>query len=250
MKTCFRIGLVLCLLLAGPLHAAEECSETSAASLWAATEARLGELFGTRVLLVPQFRIYRTIQDLPKQQGDIVLGYYDFASKGIAVACHDGDTNVFARNVRHESTHYYLHSAYGQLPGWLSEGLATYMEDGSLEEASLSAHINRKRLDEFIHLLRKGKAPSLESLLEERNFSQPSYFYASSWALTFSLLHHADEGIQEERRALLRKLLQVARAVKTDVGTTNKAFVTEVSRWEGDSISWQRKWHREVWSLR
>lgn len=59
-----------------------------------------------------------TTKDLPKQRGDIVLGYYDSGSKEIAVACHDGNTSVFARNVRHESTHYYLHSAYRQLPGW------------------------------------------------------------------------------------------------------------------------------------
>lgn len=136
---------------------------------------------------MPTFRIYQTSRDLPKQQGDIVLGYYDFASKEIAVACHDGDTNVFARNARHESTHYYLHSAYGQLPGWLSEGLATYMEDGSLNEATPAAHINRKRLEEFIHLLRKGTAPSLANLLEGRGFSKPYQYYASvvSWFGSF-----------------------------------------------------------------
>lgn len=250
MKACFCIGLMLGLFFAGALHAAEECTEASASSLWTATEARLGELFGTRISAAPKFLIYQTPQDLPRQQGDIVLGYYDSASNEIVVACRDGDTSVFALNVRHESTHYYLHSAYGQLPGWLGEGLATYMEAGSLKEATPSEHINRKRLDEFIHLLRKGRAPSLANLLEGRNFANPSHYYASSWALTFALLHHADGSIQEERRALLRKLLQFAQADQTDPDATNQAFVAEASRWEGDPARWQRQWHRELWSFR
>lgn len=250
MKACFRIGLMLCLLLAGPLHASEDCTEAAASSLWAATEKRLGELFGTGVLPAPEFLIYRTIQDLPRQQGDIVLGYYDFASKEIVVACHDGDTNVFARNVRHESTHYYLHSVFGQLPGWLSEGLATYMEDGSLNEATPAAHINRKRLDEFIHLLRKGLAPSLASLLEGRSFSQPSQYYASVWALTFALLHHEDAEIQDERRQLVRKLLLHAQASQANLNQVNQVLIDEVARWDENPARWQRKWHRELWVYR
>lgn len=250
MKAGFRTGLMLCLLLAGPVHAAEECSERLAASLWAATETRLGKLFGTRITVMPTFQVFSTARDLPGQQSDSVLGYYDFESKEIAVICYDDGASVFARNVRHESTHYYLHSAFGQLPNWLSEGLATYMEDGSLEEASLSAHINHKRLDEYLHLLRKNKAPSLENLFEGRNFAQPSYFYASSWALTFALLHHPDRNIQEKRRALLRRLLQVSSATQTGPHAANQLFFTEISQWEGDSARWQRQWNREIWSLR
>ena len=249
MKSFFQAGLMVCLLHTSQLLAADDCGEAQASSIWMATEERLASLFDIKVSTPPKFVIYKTAQDLPKQSGDMVIGYYDHDSKEISVACYDGDTSVFAQNVRHESTHYYLQMAFGNPPGWLDEGLAAYMETGAMGEGTPEQHLNKKRLDEFVHLLRKARVPPLVSILEGDGFSRPSQFYAASWALVFSLLHHDNQKIQTARRDQVRKLLQRVKAGESNPAVINREFVSYVLQETHSVSSWQTKWHRQIWSL-
>lgn len=250
MKSFFHAGLMVCLLHASQLHAEVDCGEAKASSIWMATEERLAGLFDIRVSTPPKFVIYKTVQDLPKQSGDMVIGYYDHDSKEISVACYDGDTTVFSQNVRHESTHYYLHAAYARLPNWLNEGLAAYMEEGSLNEGAPREHLNKQRLDEFIHLLRKGRVPPLTSLWEGRGFARPSQYYAACWALVFALLHHENSVTQASRRNMLHNLLKLSSTSQDPANEIHQYFKQEASREDVDLEAWQTRWHRQIWSLR
>lgn len=241
--------MVLYLSYAGQIHASDGCNEAFASSIWIAAEQRLEDFFGIDVSRPPKFVIYQTSNDLPGKTGDTVLGYYDSDSKEISVACLDNGTSVFALNVLHESTHYYLDMAYGKVPDWLNEGLAAYMEEGSLNDSVPRDHINKNRLDEFIHLLRKAKVPPLTSILAGRGFAKASQYYAASWALVFSLLHHNDHDIQRDRRSQVRRLLQLIKAGENNPEVINQKFIVFVLE-DGNNLSnWQTKWHRQMWAL-
>lgn len=250
MKRFFKVTLALCLALGGPAHATDECNEALALDIWTVTEARLNDLLGVEVKQPPRFLIYPTAQDLPGNEDDTVLGHYDSASGLVSVVCTDQDERVFELDVRHESTHYYLEKAYGITPTWLDEGLAAYMEAGSLGEGTLKDHLNPKRLNEFIYLLRKSRVPPVSDILEGKGFSSQSQFYAASWALVFALLHHSDSDAQLKRRALVLHLLQAIKAGESDPDKINQKLVSLILQ-DGDSLpKWQAKWHRQMWDYR
>ena len=242
--------LVLCLAYAGQINASDDCNEALASSIWTAAEQRLEDLFGVNVSRPPKFVIYPTSNDLPDKIGETVLGFYDSDAKEISVACLDNDTSVFALNVRHESTHYYLDMAYGKVPDWLEEGLAAYMEEGSLNDSVPRDHLNKARLDEFIYLLRKAKVPPLTSIFSGRGFAKASQYYSASWALVFSLLHHDDPDIQKKRRSQVQRLLQIIKAGENNPEVINQKFIAFVLE-EGNNLpNWQIKWHRQMWALK
>jgi len=250
MNSGFQAVLAMCLLVCGLAHASEDCNEAMALSIWTASEQRLRDILGIEVASPPGFLIYQTSNDLPEHGGGVVLGYYDPGSKQISVVCSDQDASVFALNVRHESTHYYLHMAYGKVPDWLDEGLASYLEEGSLNEGEPRQHLNKKRLDEFVYLLRKSRVPPLKEVFEGRGFARPSQYYATSWALVFALLHHENSVVQLNRRNMLKELLKLSSTSQDLTHEIHQNFKQEASREDVDLEAWQTRWHRQMWSLR
>lgn len=233
--------------------AGQACSAAEAAAIWHAVHDRLHALLGGTAR-APSIVVHDQAGTLRHRIGDSEVrrtaGYYDAVRGELHVACKDGDRITFVRAVRHESAHHYVSQAFGRLPRWLDEGIASYIEDGRLREGSIEEHLSPGRLREFHSMLRRNRAPELRDLLvpaRPRHYASDSY--AASWALVFALLHHRDSGIQERRRQWLRELLE--RIATTHVGDEAIAehLVAGMTADGGRLAQWETQWRREIWNL-
>ncbi len=223
------------------------CSLEVAEKIGAITQQRLQALFGQavtspRVVIDP---------DASKASGSDVLmpfGHYERASQTVHIACRVQGRDWFASAVRHEVTHHYLSQAFGRLPLWLSEGLATYMEYENLDASQSNLPINRPRLNEFRELIKWGIAPSLHQLMSQDSYAQStSRHYSAYWALTFALLHHPDEAIQRKRRQLLFDRMYAAKQAPSQM---DQVLVEGLVQEKSDIQSWELDWRRQLWALR
>lgn len=250
MKRLALAAVTSLALHSAPALAGANCNPEQATAIWSNTERRLAHLFGADVSTPPAFDIHETARDIQTTHGPSVRGYYNAEARRITVACMDGGQDVFALNVRHESTHHYLSTAFGDLPLWLEEGLAAYLESANPEDNTEAGPVNPPRLDEFIHLLRKSQVPPIETMLFEGEFEHTSGFYAVAWALVFAMLEHDDPAIREARRYKLAALVQMAKSPNANPDVISQSFLDYTAQEGGSPSAWQRRWHREIWRLR
>lgn len=153
------------------------------------------------------------------------LGRGGYTSKATAILYDIGPTDTLTI-LAHEGWHQFSQALLREeLPVWLEEGIATYMEGYRINPATgepvFSAWRNFERFGELREAVRRDALIPLESLLEH----PPQYFltqgrdrllvyYAQVWALTH-FLHEGDGG---RYRAGLSRLL--ADAVAGRVGET------------------------------
>lgn len=245
--------LLTMLVLPAQASAAAACTAARALTLWRGTASRLHDLLGEPIPPPPRILIYREAQDLPRREpGLAVIGSYSWKSRTIRVSCSNGAASVFDTTVRHESTHYFLHSRIRRIPTWLDEGLATTMEAGSLTKGALTDHLNEPRLRQYVDMLKFGVVPRLADVTDGKPLAlTPSQEYATYWSLAFALLYNADPTIEERRRLLLRHLLAIAAATEGNPApAVARAFFGYIERDGGDAHDWEMRWHREIWALR
>ena len=248
--SCFiRLFCCLCLCLFGvfAVEAEETCGLPRAEAAMNFTLGRLYSLFGTAVE-VPSVRILQDVRDMPHRDELSVFGYYDPHGETLYVACSDGRIDWFDVAVRHEVTHHYLAKSFGDFPAWLAEGLAAYMEVGVEDGMEVRHYINKPRFDEFVDLLKWSRAPSVMQLLSGSPLpKQVSQYYAGYWALVFALMHNSDEAVQNQRRQLLRSLLNERQRDSLAIG---QRFVESLSAENGNLAQWELRWRRTLWDLR
>lgn len=244
-----QTALFLALALAPHLAQGQTaCTQDAGLPLLRAANQRLQTLFGATVP-PPHLNIHAQAHDLRLVHGaphdSQGAGLYRAAAQEIHVACREGEKPVFEPVLRHEATHHYLRQAFGQLPPWLEEGVAAYMEAGPLTEGLPASHVNRERLAEFRALVRQGELPSLRDKFSHEVWREPSSAdYALGWALVFSLLHLVEPPIQQQRRDLLRFLLSKA---GSEGDSAYRRFLAAMTGQEGEEG--ERRWRREIWQL-
>lgn len=249
MNTLIRLLIFIFLLNAWQVHAeATSCTEKSAQTYLDNTYQRLQDLYGIPPASAPQIVIHSENLTVSEKDKTAIFGYYDSKTKTLHVACNAGSVNSLEVSVGHEATHYYLDQAFGKLPLWLSEGLATYMEVGNNVEGSAANKMNQPRIKEFKGLLKHGRVPALVELLNQNPYSNnPSQYYASYWALIFSLMHHPSRDVQQQRRHLLLHLMN---APDRDLGTLNKQLIFGLLKNDTKSLpDWELAWRRQIWDL-
>lgn len=246
MNTLTRVVLFMTLLSALQAQAeVSSCSEKSAKTYLDNTYSRLQSLYGVHSVLPPQIVIHSENLRLSDSDKTDIFGFYDGKAKVLHVTCKAGSENSLEVSVGHEATHYYLGQVFGHLPLWLSEGLATYMEVGNNLEDGAAYKINKPRLKEFDDLLKHGRVPHLVDILTQNPYSNnPSQYYASYWALIFSLMHHPDSDVQQQRRRLLLDLLNDQ---NRDLETLNNRLIHGLVK--TTLADWELLWRRQIWDL-
>ncbi len=224
------------------------CSATEGMILANAVDARLQAMFHVAAGS-PHLYIVEDASDLRHKLNlapdSRAAGLYLSKEDAIHVACHEGTVRIFETVLRHETTHHYLQQVFGTLPRWLDEGIASYMETGTLEDGPPATHIHVERLLEFRTLLKHNQVPSLTDLFQQQSrFASPGY--AVSWALIYAMLHHPDPDIQNRRRQALHRLLGT---VGQDPDTAYRAFFATLAAEKMDIPHWEANWHREIWQL-
>ncbi len=156
----------------------------------------------------------KTRQMLPKQASTfLTLGRGGFTTRGISVLYHIGRRDTLSI-AAHEGWHQFSQSTFrSQLPLWMEEGIATYMEGYSSHPDGLPKFKPWANLERY-HTLREavrvngllpldavlGRTP--QSFLHESK-SRLLVYYAQVWALT----HFLAEGEGGRYRAALREVL-------------------------------------------
>lgn len=117
-------------------------------------------------------------------------GYHRPHLHTILVNISDGPSALL-----HELTHALMAFDFSEAPAWLREGLSTLYEDCRIDAASASlvphSKSRRRTLEEA---LRRGRLPSLESLLRETRFDGPDrpIYYALARHFCFYLEQHGE----------------------------------------------------------
>lgn len=93
-------------------------------------------------------------------------------------------------DLRHECTHALFHSAWGDLPLWLDEGLAEYFEVAPVQRAFQHPNFDSLRWNMRLGIVRP--IETLESRRELADMSGLDYSY--SWAWVHFLLHGSEAG--------------------------------------------------------
>lgn len=249
MKRLMHVLLLLALVQGGQaLAEGQDCSDQAARTHLANTLKRLQEMYGIEAAPAPKVRIHSEKLNLSDSRNTPMFGYYHSQSETLHVACNANRNYNLEVSVSHEATHYYLRHAFGELPTWLSEGLATYMEVGNQQADKAEHKINLARLKEFTDLLKHGRVPPLASLLSQNPYRAiPSHYYAGYWALIFSLMHHPDQAIQQERRQLL---LAILHNPDRDLLTLNKQLLQGLVKDSNLTLDdWELAWRRQIWDL-
>ena len=179
--------------------------------------ARFGAYFSTRgfPLAEPEFPMVAVVLRTRKEFDKFlqayhtldrsVLGYYSPKSNRIITYDQTGgktkssDWLFNTSTIIHEATHQTafntgVHSRYGSVPRWISEGLAMLFEargvNNSMHYSKLSDRINRERLIDLQYYYRQNKVKGrvAELIKNDRLFrSNSTEAYAISWGLTFFL---------------------------------------------------------------
>jgi hypothetical protein len=189
-------------ILPGFFESALRAYRTSLAALPAPSDRFETYIFKDR----QQWR-HKTWEVLPKQAGAFMnLGRGGFATRGIAVlyfidyrAGNPHDTLAIAA---HEGWHQYTQKTFRhQLPVWLEEGIATYMEgfQTTPEGITFTPEFNRERRRELSSAVRHDRLIPLGELMsktpQEFLTSGKDHlltYYAQVWALTRFLVEYED----------------------------------------------------------
>lgn len=144
------------------------------------------------------------------------LGRGGYTTKSTAVL-YDIGPNDTLTIVAHEGWHQYSQSVFREeLPVWLEEGIATYMEGFRVDEQRMpvfAAWRNFERFGELREAVRSENLIPLRDLLERspqqflgNGKDRLLVYYAQVWALT----HFLVDGLEGRHRAQLAELLQDA----------------------------------------
>ncbi len=156
----------------------------------------------------------KTRQMLPRQAPTfLTLGRGGFTTRGTSVLYYIGRKDTLSI-AAHEGWHQFSQETFrSQLPMWMEEGIATYMEGYISHPDGLPKFRPWKNLERFHTLrdaVRAGRLISLDDLLSRtpQSFLKESknellIYYAQVWALT----HFLAEGQRGRHRAALREVL-------------------------------------------
>lgn len=159
------------------------------------------------------------------------LGRGGYTTKSTAVLFDIG-ANDMLTIVAHEGWHQYSQSVFREeLPVWLEEGIATYMEGFRIDEERaplFAAWRNFERFGELREAVRGERLIPLQAILEKtpqeflgQGKDKLLVYYAQVWALT----HFLVEGSEGRYRAQLSELLQDA--VQGSISTSLLAAVDD-----------------------
>jgi hypothetical protein len=155
--------------------------------------------------------------------------------------------------VVHEATHQLafncgLHERWGDVPMWVSEGIAVFFETphvGSSKGWRAIGAVNRSRLLQFRQYLRTRPEDSLQTLLADderfRTADSAINAYAETWALTYYLLKtRAADYVKYLRKIAARpplarntpeeRLLEFREAFGSDLKGLDESFVRQIMR--------------------
>jgi hypothetical protein len=156
----------------------------------------------------------KTRQMLPDQAGTfLTLGRGGFTTRGTSVLYYIGRNDTLAI-AAHEGWHQYSQSALGnQIPLWLEEGIATYMEGYHSYPDGVPKFRPWANLERYHTLRRAVRADRMIPLTELLRRTPQSFladgktrllvYYAQVWAL----VHFLDEGEDGRYRDALRRVL-------------------------------------------
>jgi len=138
------------------------------------------------------------LQHCPKHFDSRAACYETTGGYVVAVSRYT-DSEKTLRDLRHELTHYVLASHFYDLPPWIDEGLAQFVEAGES-----FGQINRPRLSSLVRQLRR-KKPILEELVAKAPGKKLTRSeYAQAWGLVFFLMKDRRFGPQRLRAYLKR----------------------------------------------
>jgi len=138
------------------------------------------------------------LQHCPKHFDSRAACYQTREGYVVAVSRYT-DHQKTLRDLRHELTHYVLASHFYDLPPWIDEGLAQFVEAGEP-----FGQINRPRLSSLVRQLRR-KKPLLEKLVAKAPGKKLTRSeYAQAWGLAFFLMKDERFGPQRLRAYLKR----------------------------------------------
>ncbi len=119
-----------------------------------------------------------------------------------------GPRGIDDQIARHELVHYTMRLAYRRsLPGWYSEGMASYFETLAYDRTNGYLLFGRASLSRVTDLRSKGPLLPLETLatggFDKMAVDDPVPFYAGSWLLVHALIHAAPEVFGAYDKALI-----------------------------------------------
>ena len=182
---------------------------------------------------------YRQRRDAVVAQGnDQILGFYT-SGNNQAVIFHSGDDRAAYLVATHEMAHAIQQQLFGDIPRWLNEGLAVFMERRVSELATSRVTSDQRKR----HLLQTVlKQASVAGLVKDDglvwNAEMRSYFYQLSDVLVeFLVTQHSDfiHGLLKERALHACESFDVAAYMERHwsggIGALNTAFRDWIELW-------------------
>jgi Flp pilus assembly protein TadD len=203
------------------------------------TKLKMREVEPTRIFVFASersFAPYRKV--LLGRMSETTQGAYITSDGGNFIIMKRDDADRVDRTVYHELTHYFFENTTGNLPLWLSEGLAEYY---STFETSGDSVLVGRLIVEHVRWLRNQTLIPLRELLAT-TVDSPAYnegirkgvFYAQSWALVHYLLENETRSAQLGRFVrLLREDTPVDEAFASAFGKSYGEVETELRAYVG-----------------
>lgn len=179
----------------------------NAISHMSATKGDLEKMLGLSVPETPvELYLFRTRssydryinRNIPEGRGRAAL-YVQRGGAGSVYAYYSGHLNV---DLRHESTHAFLHGALPYVPLWLDEGLAEYFEVPP--ESRYQGHEHLRSIKRSLWFRWKPRLERLESLANLSDMNEAEYREAWAWA------HFMLHGPPQVRQVLRTYLGEIA----------------------------------------
>lgn len=172
-----------------------------------------------------------------------VVGFYSALENTVAVL-HSGDDDFTVEIALHEATHVFQYKNIGMMPGWLSEGLATYFEMMEVKGQSKVVPASSHWLAQFRST--RQYVPLRDLLTADYGYFQSgagAHYYGNAWALVYFLM-------LPENRAMFEQYLAIASQDKCDdepaaqtVAFFEQAYPGGLSQMEAHWLDWLRRPH-------
>lgn len=167
-----------------------------------------------------------------------VSGFYSALNNSVAVL-HSGNERMTQLIALHEATHVFQYKNIGIMPGWLSEGMASYFENMVVKGNSKAVSAS----NQWRYVLNRYQASIAVSDLLTADYSNwqganGSIYYATSWALVHFLM-------LPENRNIMRSYLDAISQDKCNQESTQfdlvffeQAYIGGVTELQSDLLAW------------
>ena len=194
----------------------------------------------TRVFLFANERTFGPYRDAMFPNERDITGAFLGSDDGNFILLRADSEGGVDRIVYHELTHYFVSNTVGQVPLWLSEGMAEYYS--TFRTSGQDVHIGRPVSEHVGWLRQQPLIPLRDLFLMDRD--SPAYdentrsgvFYAQAWALLHYLMHGNDV-----RRAQLTKFLGSSNAGKSLDESFQQSFGITYAQLEQELKAYVRK---------